>query len=193
MDGSEAKLRLATLIDAEPILSIYAPIVTETTISFELEVPSAEEMSARISKTLASLPWLVCERGEELLGYAYASRHRDRLAYQWASDVSVYVSAEARRKGVARKLYAALLGILRAQGYYNVFAGIALPNDASVGIHEAMGFRQAALYKKVGYKLGSWRDVGWWQLTLRDHDANPQPPRPLVELQASGELDILLS
>jgi phosphinothricin acetyltransferase len=135
----------------------------------------------------------VSEQAGELLGYAYASRHRDRLAYQWSVDVSVYVSANARRQGVARKLYSALLNVLRAQGYYNAFAGIALPNEASIGAHEALGFRQAALYKQTGFKLGEWRDVGWWQLALREHDANPQPPRPLPELQASRELNELLS
>lgn len=193
MAGIEPTLRLANPADAEAILCIYKPIVTETTISFELEVPSPSEMEARISTTLASLPWLVCEQGGELLGYAYASRHRDRLAYQWSVDVSVYVTASARRQGIARKLYTALLDILRAQGYYNAFAGIAQPNEASVGAHEALGFRQAALYKSAGFKLGAWRDVGWWQLTLREHGADPVPPRSLPELQASGELQSLLA
>ncbi len=193
MAGSEAALRLATPADAEAILRIYAPIVAETAISFELEVPSLAEMQSRITKTLATLPWLVCEQGGEILGYAYASRHRDRLAYQWAVDVSVYVGPNVRRQGIARRLYNALLGILRAQGYYNVYAGIALPNEASVAVHEAMGFRQAALYKQTGFKLGEWRDVGWWQLALREHTADPVSPRTLPELQASGELASLLS
>lgn len=181
-------IRLATTQDADAILAIYAPMVAETYISFELEVPTRDELASRITSTLEKLPWLVCEQSGSLLGYAYASTHRNRLAYQWSVDVSVYIHPQARRAGVARRLYTSLLAILRAQGYRNVFAGIALPNEASVGVHEAMGFRQAALYKSVGYKLGAWRDVGWWQLTLQPHVPDPQPPRTLPELIASNEL-----
>jgi phosphinothricin acetyltransferase len=186
-------VRLASPDDADQILAIYAPIVSETAISFELEVPSVKEMRQRIVKTLAVLPWLIAEEGGVLLGYAYASQHRDRLAYQWSVDVSVYVSAQARRRGIARELYTRLLGILSAQGYYNVFAGIALPNDASVGVHEALGFRRVALYDKVGFKLGDWRDVGWWSFALRERAGTPVPPRALSELLASGEVAKLLA
>lgn len=174
-------VRLATVADAEGILAIYAPIVRETAISFEVEPPSLEQMQARIQDTLERLPWLVYEAAGEVAGYAYASRHRERPAYQWSADTSVYVAAQARGKGLGRQLYAPLLGILKDLGYYSALAGIALPNAASVGLHEAMGFRIVGIYRSIGYKLGAWHDVGWWQCKLQDYGASPQPPRRLAD------------
>ena len=166
-------IRVATLEDAPAIAAIYAPIVRETTISFELEAPSAEQMRARIEKTLQRLPWLVSIDGGGLVeGYVYASVHRDRPAYQWSVDVTAYVRADARRTGVGRRLYLALFDELRGLGYCQAFAGIALPNAASVGLHEALGFTPIGVYRNVGYKLGQWRDVGWWQKPLQ----SPDPP-----------------
>ena len=112
-----------------------------------------------------------------VLGYAYASRHRDRAAYQWSIDVSVYVRADAHRRGIGRALYAALLRIVTAQGFYRAYAGITLPNASSVGLHEAMGFRPVGVYRAVGYKLGAWHDVGWWDLALAAAGPAPPPPR----------------
>ena len=175
MDG----IRLANDQDAQGILAIYAPIVRDTTISFELEPPSIEEMQDRIATTLQRYPWLVCESQEQILGYAYASRHRERAAYQWSADVSVYVEAGARRRGIARGLYEPLLGILKDLGYYSALAGIAQPNVASVAFHETMGFQPVGIYRNIGYKLGSWHDVGWWQLQLREYAPAPQTPRRL--------------
>jgi phosphinothricin acetyltransferase len=175
-------IRWATEEDAGPFLDIYAPIVRDTPISFEVEPPTPEEMRRRIADTLVSLPWLVCERDGQLLGYAYASRHRARAAYQWCVDVSAYVAAGARRAGVARALYRALFGVLALQGYYNAYAGIALPNPASVGLHEALGFRPVGVYEAVGHKLGAWHDVGWWQLTLQPRGSDPESPRRLNEV-----------
>ena len=106
-------------------------------------------------------------------GYAYASRHRDRAAYQWSIDVSVYVRADAHRRGIGRALYAALLRIVVAQGFYNAYAGITLPNPASVGLHESFGFRPVGMYRRVGHKLGAWHDVGWWALDLQPRPASP--------------------
>lgn len=167
-------IRLATAQDAEQILAIYAPFVTDTAVSFELEPPSAEEMRNRIEETQSRYPWLVWE-GERVLGYAYASSHRARPAYQWSVEVSVYVHPASRRIGVARQLYTDLFGRLRDQGYCNAYAGITLPNEASVGFHESMGFQPVGVYTKIGFKLGKWQDVGWWQLRLRE-DPDPQPP-----------------
>jgi phosphinothricin acetyltransferase len=172
-------IRLATERDALACQRIYAPIVTETAISFETEVPSVEEMERRIADTLVQLPWLVLEEPEGVRGYAYAALHRKRAAYQWSVEVSVYVAEEARGRGVGRRLYTALLDLLRRQGYVNSFAGIALPNDASVGLHEAMGFRPIGVYRKVGFKLGHWLDVGWWQLELREPPGEPATPLPV--------------
>jgi L-amino acid N-acyltransferase YncA len=179
-------IRLATAMDAEGILAIYAPIVRETAISFEVEPPTLAEMQARIEETLSRLPWLVSESDTGIGGYAYASRHRERAAYQWSVDVSVYVAASKRRHGLARGLYTSLLTILAELGYYSAFAGIALPNPASVGFHESMGFRPIGVLRNVGYKLEAWHDVGWWQLELREYKDNPEPPRPLAH--QSGEI-----
>ncbi len=174
-------VRLASPADAGGILGIYAPIVRETTISFEIEPPTLEQMQARIQGTLERYPWLVYESDGEVAGYAYATRHRERPAYQWSADVSVYVADRLRRKGIGRQLYAPLLGILKDLGYYSALAGIALPNPASVGLHEAMGFRPIGVYRNIGYKLGGWRDVGWWQCPLQEYADAPQPPRRLAD------------
>jgi L-amino acid N-acyltransferase YncA len=168
-------IRVATVADAAAIAAIYAPVVANTSISFELTPPSPSEMRERIAKTLPSLPWLVSEDAHgRIEGYAYASRHRERLAYQWSVDVTAYVREDARGTGVGRRLYQALLAELTALGYCQAFAGIALPNAASIALHESMGFEPIGIYRRVGFKLGAWHDVGWWQKQLR------LPEEPLV-------------
>jgi phosphinothricin acetyltransferase len=186
-------IRLATPADARAVSAIYEPIVRETIISFEQEPPTAGQMRERITYTLERFPWLIIEADEKVLGYAYAGTHRERLAYRWSVDVSVYVAPGSHRRGLGRRLYRTLLGILRVQGCYTALAGIALPNEASVGLHEAMGFTPVGVYRNVGYKLGSWRDVGWWALALRAYDPAPLPPRPLAALQGTAGLDRLLA
>jgi phosphinothricin acetyltransferase len=177
---------MATESDAPSVQAIYAPIVRDTIISFEYEAPPVDEMRRRIIKTLQRYPWLVCEHepGGEMLGYAYAGPHSERAAYQWSADVSVYVSAQARRMGVGRALYAALFELLRRQNIVNVYAGIALPNAASVGLHEAMGMTPVGVYHQVGYKFGAWHDVGWWQMALVERPDVPMPPLTLAEARA---------
>ncbi len=174
-------LRLATLDDALEVQRIYAPIVAETPVSFELEPPSVEEMRRRIETTLLALPWIVCEQGG-IIGYAYAGVFRSRPAYQWTVEVSVYVHAAHRGKGVARALYTSLFECLRIQGYRTALAGIALPNPASVALHERMGFRSVGVFHHVGYKLGAWHDVGWWELALQELPSPPPQSRPLPEV-----------
>jgi L-amino acid N-acyltransferase YncA len=176
------RIRLAEIADAPAIQAIYAPIVENTFISFELNPPTVTEMEARITKTLKQWPWLVCLHDDTLVGYAYASQHRERAAYQWAADVSVYVEEARRGQGIGRALYTALFEVLRAQGYFHVFAGIALPNAGSVGLHEAMGMTPLGVYRQVGYKLGGWHDVGWWQAQLQPLTDSPQPPQPVSEI-----------
>jgi phosphinothricin acetyltransferase len=176
------KIRLARAADAAQIQAIYAPIVAETTISFEQVVPTVEEMAERIEKTTERYPWLACADGETITGYVYATSHRTRAAYQWSVDVSVYVHPNYRRRGMGRALYTALFKVLAAQGFYNAYAGIALPNPGSIGVHEAVGFVPVGVYKQVGYKLGAWHDVGWWQLALQPKDAEPQTPIPISDL-----------
>ncbi len=192
-NGSPASIRLATERDAEQIADIYAPNVTDTIISFEFEPPTADEMRRRIELTLQRYPWLVCERHDgRLLGYAYAGAHGSRAAYQWSVDVSVYVHEEARRKGVGRALYASLFAALTLQGFYNAYAGATLPNPASVGLHEAVGFRPVGVYRGVGYKLGAWHDVVWWHLPLRERVEDPHPPSDLPSVVGSEEWEVAM-
>jgi phosphinothricin acetyltransferase len=178
---------MATEMDAAQVAAIYAPVVRETAISFEVEPPDEAEMRQRIASTLKQFPWLVCESAGEVWGYVYASPHRTRAAYQWSVDVTAYIHPAHRRRGVGRALYTALLGVLPLQGYYNAYAGITLPNPGSVGLHEAMGFEPVGIYRKVGYKLGRWHDVGWWSLALCDHDLAPAAPLPVTAVQLRPE------
>jgi phosphinothricin acetyltransferase len=180
-------IRLATPSDARGIAAIYRPIVRSTAISFETEAPSDEEMERRIVSSLAYAPWLVWYEGGDIGGYVYASRHRERAAYQWSVDVTAYTHESFRRKGVGRALYRALFDLLRVQGFRRAHAGITLPNAASVGLHESLGFRAVGVYPSVGFKLGAWHDVGWWQLQLLEPAPAPRPPLTLPEAQALPE------
>ncbi len=186
-------IRLATPLDAAPLQAIYEPHVRESAISFELEVPSVAQMRDRIERTLPRLPWVICENQGKILGYAYAAVHRPRAAYQWAVEVSVYVHAEARRRGVGRAVYASLFRLLAVQRYHNAYAGIVLPNPASVGLHESLGFQPVGIYRRVGFKLGAWRDVGWWQLALREHAIPPEPPVDLGSLRGAPACEAALA
>jgi L-amino acid N-acyltransferase YncA len=169
-------IRLASEEDAPQVLAIYAPFCRNTPVSFETREPTLEEMRQRIRKTLASFPWLVCDQEGQVLGYAYASPHREREAYRWSVDVSVYVRDGLRRKGIGRALYTSLFAMLRLQGYYRALAGTTLPNPGSIGLHQAMGFQPVGSYQKIGYKCGAWHDVAWWQLALREPGSAPEPP-----------------
>jgi phosphinothricin acetyltransferase len=180
-------IRLAGPDDAPQVAAIYAPHVTGASTSFEYVPPDAAEMAARIASTLAYAPYLVLETGGAVRGFAYASKHRERAAYQWSVDVSVYVRQDAQRRGVGRALYESLFALLRLQGFYTAHAGITLPNPASVGLHEALGFRPVGVYRAVGFKRGAWHDVGWWQLALRERTGTPDPPRSLAEAQRDPE------
>jgi len=177
-------IRLARPDDGAAAARIYDPVVARTAISFELDPPGPVEMKRRIVTALAFAPWLVEERDGIVRGYAYASKHRERAAYQWSVDVGVYVDEEHRRSGVGKALYGKLFRLLRLQGFYAAHAGVTLPNAASVGLHESLGFRPVGVYRGVGYKLGGWRDVGWWQLELRDRAGEPSPPKPMDEMQS---------
>ena len=177
-------VRMAGSSDGAEVAAVYRPWVEGTAISFELEPPSAEEMSRRIASVLAFAPWLVCEIGGRVRGYAYASRHRERAAYQWSVDAGIYVHEDERRRGIGRLLYGSLFALLRLQGFVAAHAGITLPNAASVGLHEALGFRRIGVYPAVGYKLGAWHDVGWWQLRLVETAGQPSPPLSLAAARA---------
>jgi phosphinothricin acetyltransferase len=176
-----AIIRLATPADAQSVLDIYAPIVRETIISFEYDVPTVEEMADRIAEKVQRYPWLVYERDGQMMGYAYAGTWRARKAYSWVVESTIYVHPAAHRTGIARALYSTLFDLLRLQGYCQVMGGIALPNDASVVFHEALGFTPVGIYRKVGHKQDRWVDVGWWQLELDASTEAPQPPLTIDE------------
>jgi phosphinothricin acetyltransferase len=177
--------------DAAACAAIYAPYVESTPISFEERALDAAEMAARIGRTQATHPWLVAEHGGEVVAYAYSCPHRERPAYRWAVDVSVYVASARRSQGHARALYEALFELLRRQGIRTACAGITLPNEASVGLHEALGFEQVARFRRIGWKAGAWRDVGWWQLQLggggEDDDGEAPPAEPGARLPLADD------
>lgn len=173
-------IRVATAADAEAIARIYAPIVADTVIAFEVVVPGGDEIRQRIVTTLERFPWLVSEDANGTVdGYVYAGRHRERAAYQWSVDVSAYVREDARGRGVGKRLYTTLLGQLTELGYHQAFAGIALPNAASIALHRSVGFTHVGIYRNVGFKHGAWHDVGWWQRSLRPLDV-PREPLPFA-------------
>ena len=177
------RLRLATGDDAACVSEIYRPVVESTPTSFEIEPPDRQEMARRIQGALPSHPWVVLEGQHGVVGYAYASRHRARAAYQWSVETSVYIHPKLQRRGAGRGLYTSLIQILTAQGYANAYAGITLPNAGSVGLHEAVGFQAIGTFRKVGYKFGAWHDVGWWQLPLQTAVQSPTPLLTLREAQ----------
>jgi len=186
-------IRLADARDAAAVQAIYAPYVRETAISFETEPPSVEEIAARMRAVLAYAPWLVCEREGRVVAYAYAGRFHARAAYQWSVEVTVYVDRDHRRRGVGLALYGALLAALRLQGFCTAVGIIALPNPASVGMHEALGFERVGVIPAVGFKHGRWHDVGWWRLALRPLDAAPAPPLPLAAVTGTDAWNAALA
>jgi L-amino acid N-acyltransferase YncA len=169
---------LATVADAAAVAAIYGPCCTESAISFEEVAPSTEEMARRIAATLERHPWLVFEQDRDFLGYAYAHSHRERPAYRWTAEVSCYVRQDQHRRGIGQSLYAKLFEMLIQLGYYRAVAGITLPNPASVALHESLGFTPVGVYHRVGYKLGSWHDTGWWEKELQPAILSPKDPRP---------------
>lgn len=170
----EVIIRPASTDDAHGVLDIYRPFVTDTAVSFEEDPPSIEEMGDRIA---ASHVWLVAETLSDICGFAYAAPFHKRPAYRWSVEVSIYLAADARGRGVAKKLLQELLDRLASLGFVNAFAGTTLPNPASVALFESFGFKQIALQETAGFKLGAWRDVGWWQLQVRD----PSVPPPSLQ------------
>jgi L-amino acid N-acyltransferase YncA len=171
--------------DAFACSQIYAPYVRNTVISLEERPPGEDEMAARMQRISARYPWLIAERDGEVAGFAYAGEHRERAAYRWASDVTVYLGAAHHRRGIGRSLYTALFELLIRQGIYVACAGVTLPNDASVGLHEALGFSSVGIYRQVSWKFGAWHDVGWWELQLREpSDGRPDELGPPARLDA---------
>jgi L-amino acid N-acyltransferase YncA len=164
--------------DAAACAAVYEPYVTDSVISLEETPPGAAEFAQRIERITRTHPWLVAELDGDTVGFAYGSPHRERAAYRWAADVSVYLAARAHRQGIGRALYERLFELLGQQGIRTLCAGITLPNDASVGLHEALWFTPVAIYRNIGFKHGSWHDTGWWQRQLLPAVVPPPEPAP---------------
>jgi phosphinothricin acetyltransferase len=175
-----AHVRPATAADAAACVEIYRPYVLNTPITFETDVPTVEEMAERIVAARATHEWLVLEVDGSVTGYAYAHRFNPRAAYQWSVETSIYLAQGGLRSGGGRMLYGELLRRLAQRGFRRAFGGIAQPNEASNALHEAFGFRRVGRYRRVGWKLGAWHDVDWWQLDLIAPDDEVDPPRPIV-------------
>jgi phosphinothricin acetyltransferase len=168
--------------DAAPVADIYRPSVESGLASFEEVAPDAAEVKRRMATTLATLPWLVAEVDGHVAGYAYAGPHHARPGYRWSVNVSVYVADGYAGRGIGRQLYRALFALLARQGFVNVYAGVTLPNDASVALHRSMGMEPVGTYHRVGFKQGAWRDVAWYGGRLSEPEGEPREPIPLPDL-----------
>lgn len=180
--NSKYAIRLIQQSDTQEVLTIYQYYVQNTIISFEYEAPTMEEYLERIKVNTEKYPWLVCLKNNKIIGFAYGSTHRYRTAYQWSPESTIYLVSNFHTKGIGRILYQTLFDLLKLQGYYNVFAGVALPNDKSIGFHKAMKFEEIGLFKNVGYKHGNWRHTHWFQLQLNDYNLAPKNPNMLIEM-----------
>ena len=173
--------------DAAACAAIYAPFVTDSPTSFEEVAPTAEDMARTIAETSARYPWLVAEDAGEVIGYAYATAHRSRAAYRWAVDLGIYLAKEHHGQRVGTRLCQRLLEQLAEQGVHVAVVGITLPNPASVALTESLGFEPVGVYRRIGYKAGAWRDVGWWQRELlAPGDGPPREPGPPAEPNDPG-------
>jgi L-amino acid N-acyltransferase YncA len=180
-----ATIRLATAFDSSAIAAIYRPYCEGSAVSFEQVAPNAVEIATRIASVTTQRPWIVLEDAGAIVGYAYAGPHNERWAYRWSVNTAIYVSSTHQRRGAGRALYVTLFDVLRHLGYYRAVAGITLPNPASVGLHEALGFALVGVYREIGYKLGAWRDVGWYEAEIQPHVAEPQEPKSIAVLGGS--------
>lgn len=182
------EIRFIKESDVSALLNIYRPYVLDTAITFEYDVPTIEEYLERIKVNTAEYPWLVCTLNEKIIGYAYASKFRYRTAYQWSPESTIYLSPDVHGKGIAKILYRALFSILSLQGYFNVYAGVALPNAKSEGLHLTLGFKEIGVFENIGYKLGKWHDTKWFQLKLKEHVDQPATPSKVGSIKHTPEL-----
>lgn len=170
-------IRSAEVADCQRILDIYAPAILDSAASFELELPPLSEFEKRFLKVKKKFPWLVYEKDNQIAGYAYASSHRERVAYQWSAEVSVYLAPQFQGQGIGTQLYRKLFPMVKALGIRNVYAGITLPNVASEKIHQKMGFQSVGVYQNVGFKFSRWHDVAWYALELQSNHPHWQNPK----------------
>lgn len=186
-------LRLAdTKNDVAQILSIYAPYILNTTVTFEYEVPSIMAFERRIEQISNQFPWLVCEQSGQIIGYAYASKQYERAAYAWNAELSVYVAPKAQGMGIGTALYQALIGLLKMQGYCNVSVRIQIPNEKSVALHRAFGFEEAGIMRSIGNKFGRWLDILSMTKQIGEYVPSPQPPIAVTALDRN-KIRLLLS
>ncbi len=185
------RARRARADDAAAIAAIYEPFVTDSTISFEMDAPDTGEIARRIAEIGERYPWLVAEDGGRVAGYAYGSQHAARAAYKWSADVSIYLHPDYRGQGLGRRLYRVLFGLLQRQGFRSLYAGITLPNPASLALHRAMGMAEVGVYRNVGFKFGAWHDVAWLGFSFADDHPPAGPPTPF-DLMPASEVAIAL-
>jgi L-amino acid N-acyltransferase YncA len=190
---SDKKIRLATQSDGAELLDIYAPFIRDTVITFEYEVPTVAQFTARIASIIKKYPWLVCEVNGRIAGYVYASQYHERAAFDWSVDASVYIHPNYHRKKIATALYSCLFELLKLQGFYNVYASITASNNQSIDFHTSFGFQSVGIYRKVGYKFEQWHDVEWLALTITDHTKPPQKPKSIDDIKGSPEFDLFLA
>jgi phosphinothricin acetyltransferase len=186
-----AKIRLASAGDSEAILEIYSPYIINTSVTFEIEVPPLAEFRERIRNISEVYPWIICEIDGGIAGYAYAAGHHERAAYQWAVNLSVYIGEDYKRKGLGSVLYATLFDILEHLGYFTGLACVTRPNPQSEKFHESFGFRTVGIYHHVGFKLGRWHDVVWYEAPIKE--PVPEPLQPLAIKNApAGAINAIL-
>lgn len=179
------EVRMATQKDIPKMLDIYGPIIQNTSISFEYDLPTLEQFAGRVNDILKTHPWLVCIHQDQLAGYAYAGPHRSREAYQWSTELSVYIAENYQKMGIAKALYQVLVKGLKLQGFHTGLAGITLPNEASIKFHESFGFSPIGTYHNVGFKFGRWHSVGWWEYQLTPYAESPGALLPNDVLNSS--------
>ena len=180
------RIRRATLDDAAEIAAIYAPFVRDTATTFEVSPPTADEMRRRIAEIIPNYPWLVAEDDNHLAGYVYGNQHKERAAYQWSADVTIYLRPAYHRQGLGRRLYTLLFDLLRRQGFHSLYAGLTLPNAGSQALHRAMGMTEIGVYREAGWKFDSWHDVMWMGMSFDSSKAPKAPPVPFSELDIAA-------
>lgn len=184
------KIRLAAVSDNQALRKIYAQYI-ETPITFECALPTAGEFADRIAQISRDYPYLVCEDGGMIIGYAYAHRQMEREAYQWNAELSVYMDRSYTSKGLGKKLYLILMEILKLQGIRTVYGGVTVPNEKSEGLHLSLGFKTLGTYRHTGYKCGKWHDVTWFEKEIAPYNSNPEPIRPVHEITEKKINDLI--
>ena len=178
--------------DTQEVLEIYAYYVRNTAITFDYDVPNTSEFIKKIATITRDYPWLVCVENEKIIGYAYGSIHRTKMAYQWSPESTIYLANGTYRKGLGRVLYETLFSLLKLQGYVNVYAGVTIPNINSEEFHKALGFNEIGVFHRAGYKLQKWHDTKWFELHLAEHVSHAEAPKKLKEVINSDTFKTIL-